>query len=147
MGYMFEEKKAESSSVQVGDAVDCVVEQIMQYGVFVRVLATKQRGMVHISELSANFVKKVEDVLFVGQEIKASVIKIDEKGRIDLSIKKLEEKAPVLQQPALTKEDKDSFEKRLSNFLKNSESKIADLNIKLNNPKGSKRRSSGVKQK
>ena len=84
MWSMVEEKKAESSSVQVGDVVDCVVEQIMQYGVFVRVLATKQRGMVHISELSASFVKKVEDVLSVGQEIKASVIKIDEKGRIDL---------------------------------------------------------------
>ena len=144
---MVEEKKAEFSSVQIGDVVDCVVEQIMQYGVFVRVLETRQRGMVHISELSANFVKKVEDVLSVGQGIKASVIKIDDKGRIDLSIKKLEEKVFVSQQVAVSKEDKDSFEKRLSNFLKNSESKIADLNIKLNNPKGSKRRSSGVKQK
>jgi len=144
---MVEEKKAESSSVQIGDVVDCVVEQTMPYGVFVRVLTTKQRGMVHISELSANFVKKVEDVLTVGQEIKASVIKIDEKGRIDLSIKKIEEKALISQQTIITKEDKDSFEKRLSNFLKNSESKIADLNIKLNNPKGSKRRSSGVRQK
>ena len=144
---MVEEKKVESSSVQIGDVVDCVVEQIMPYGVFVRIISTKQRGMVHISELSANFVKKVEDVLSVGQEIKATVIKIDEKGRIDLSIKKLEEKAPVSQQVVVTKDDKNSFEKRLSNFLKNSESKIADLNIKLNNPKGSKRRSSGVRQK
>jgi S1 RNA binding domain protein len=145
MGFMVEEKKVESSSVQIGDVVDCVVEQIMPYGVFVRVFTTKQRGMVHISELSANFVKKVEDVVSIGQEIRASVIKIDEKGRIDLSIKKLEEKAPVPQQSVVTKEDKDSFEKRLSNFLKNSESKIADLNIKLNNPKGSKRRSRGVR--
>ncbi|MCL1940906.1 MAG: S1 RNA-binding domain-containing protein, partial [Synergistaceae bacterium] len=116
-------------------------------GVFVRISETKQRGMVHISELSANFVKKVEDVLSVGQGIKAAVIKIDEKGRIDLSIKKLEEKAAVSQQLAVSKEDKDSFEKRLSNFLKNSESKIADLNVKLNNPKGSKRRPGGVKQR
>jgi len=144
---MVEEKKAESSSVQVGDVVDCVVEQTMPYGVFVRILTTKQRGMVHISELSANFVRKVEDVLTIGQEIRASVIKIDEKGRIDLSIKKLEEKILVSQQTAVTKDDKDSFEKRLTNFLKNSESKIADLNIKLNNPKGNKRRGSGVKQR
>ena len=144
---MLEEKKADSSSVQIGDVVDCVVEQIMPYGVFVRVLVTKQRGMIHISELSANFVKKVEDVLSIGQEIKASVIKIDEKGRIDLSIKKLEEITSLSQQVVVAKEDKNSFEKRLSNFLKNSESKIADLNIKLNNPKGSKRRSSGVRQK
>jgi len=144
---MVEEKKADSSSVQIGDVVDCAVEQIMPYGVFVRVFTTKQRGMIHISELSANFVKKVEDVLVIGQEIKASVIKIDDKGRIDLSIKKLEEMAPLSQQVVVAKDDKNTFEKRLSNFLKNSESKIADLNIKLNNPKGSKRRSSGVRQK
>lgn len=128
-------------SVQVGDVVDCVVDQTMPYGIFVRIGETRQKGMVHISELSCNFVKKVEDIISVGQKIKAIVIKIDEKGRIDLSIKKLEEKELTTPKVAVSKEDKDVFERQLSNFLKTSESKIADLNIKLNNPKGSKRRS------
>ena len=48
--------------------------------------------MIHISELSQSFVKKVEDVLAVGQEVQAQVIKIDEKNRIDLSIKVLQAK-------------------------------------------------------
>lgn len=129
-------------SVQVGDVVDCVVEQTMPYGVFVRIGETRQRGMIHISELSCNFVKKVEDVLSVAQKVRAIVMKIDEKGRIDLSIKKLEEKELATQRVSASRDDGDVFERQLSNFLKNSESKIADLNVKMNNPKGNKRRAS-----
>ena len=124
---MIEEKKAETSSVRVGDLAECTVEQIMPYGAFVR-LSTGQRGMIHISELSFNFVKKVEDVLTLQQNIKARVIKIDEKGRIDLSLKKVEER-PMVQVP-LSRDEKDSFEKKMASFLKASEAKIADLNSK-----------------
>jgi len=137
---MVEEKKAETSSVRVGDLVECVVEQIMTYGAFVR-LSTGQKGMVHISELSFNFVKKVEDVLALRQNIKARVVKIDEKGRIDLSLKKAEERT-IIQVP-ITKEDKDSFEKKMASFLKLSESKIADLNNKLSSPRSGKKRPGG----
>jgi S1 RNA binding domain protein len=134
---MADEKKAEASSVRVSELVDCVVEQIMPYGAFVR-LSTGQKGMVHISELSFNFVKKVEDILSLQQNIKARVIKIDEKGRIDLSLKNVEER-PFVQAP-ITKDDKDSFEKKMASFLKVSESKIADLNSKMNSSKSGKKK-------
>lgn len=137
---MVEEKKVETSSVRVGDLTECIVEQIMPYGAFVR-LSTGQKGMVHISELSFNFVKKVEDILTLQQNIKARVIKIDEKGRIDLSLKKVEER-PLIQAP-ITKEDKDSFEKKMASFLKLSESKIADLNSKMNSSKSGKKKPGG----
>jgi S1 RNA binding domain protein len=137
---MDEEKKVEASSVRVGDLADCTVEQIMPYGAFLR-LSTGQKGMVHISELSFSFVKKVEDVLTLQQNIKARVIKIDEKGRIDLSLKKVEER-PVVQVP-MTKEDKDSFEKKMASFLKLSESKIADLNSKMTHSRPGKKKPGG----
>ena len=137
---MVEEKKVETSSARVGDLMDCVVEQIMPYGAFVR-LSTGQKGMVHISELSFNFVKKVEDILTLQQNIKARVIKIDEKGRIDLSLKKAEERTIV--QVPVTKEASDSFEKKMASFLKLSESKIADLNSKMNSPKSGKKKPGG----
>lgn len=133
---MIEEKKAETSSVRVGDLAECTVEQIMPYGAFVR-LSTGQRGMIHISELSFNFVKKVEDVLTLQQNIKARVIKIDEKGRIDLSLKQVEER-PLIQALS-SREDKDGFEKKMASFLKTSEAKIADLNSKMNASKGRKK--------
>ena len=128
---MSEERKAEApanASVGVGDLADCVVEQIMPYGAFVRLTASGRRGMIHISELSFNFVKKVEDVLSLQQEIKARVIKIDEKGRIDLSLKKAEER-PMVQAP-LSRDERDNFERKMASFLKTSEAKFADLNSK-----------------
>ena len=137
---MVEEKKVETSSAHVGDILDCVVEQIMPYGAFVR-LSTGQKGMIHISELSFNYVKKVEDVLTLQQNIKGIVIKIDEKGRIDLSLKKTEERTIV--QVPVTKEASDNFEKKMASFLKLSESKIADLNSKMNSPKPGKKKPGG----
>ena len=135
---MVEDKRSDQAPVSVGDTVECEVEQIMRYGAFVR-LSTGQRAMIHISELSYSYVKKVEDVLEVGKKVTAKVIKIDEKNRIDLSLKKMEERPPVA--PSAPKETEDNFEKKLSNFLKISDQKIADLNSKLNNAKASKKRS------
>lgn len=145
---MAEEKKGGATPPSPGDIVTCTVEQIMPYGAFVR-LKTGQRAMIHISELSRSFVKKVEDVVSLGQEVQARVIKIDEKGRIDLSIKKLEEPSamPPMRRPRndLPEDTEDVFERKLSNFLKTSESKIADLNSKLNGSRAAKKRGKSPK--
>lgn len=127
-----------TAAVGVGDVVTGVVEHIAQYGAFVR-LANGQKAMIHISELSHNFVKKVEDVLSVSQEVKAKVIKIDDKNRIDLSIKALQIRE---QRPVRREED---FEKKLTNFLKVSDEKNADLNSK-NKDSRPRRRSGGKHQ-
>jgi S1 RNA binding domain protein len=134
---MAEERSVTAEPVKVGDIVKGTVEHIAAYGAFVR-LATGQKAMIHISELSQSFVKKVEDVLAVGQEVQAQVIKIDEKNRIDLSIKVLQAKE---NRPPRKRED--DFEKKLSLFLKSSEEKIADLNNKLKDPRGNKKRGGG----
>ena len=66
--------------VEVGDVYDAKVVRIMNFGAFVEFAGNKE-GMVHISKLSNKRVDKVEDVVKVGE---VEVIKIDEKGRIDL---------------------------------------------------------------
>jgi S1 RNA binding domain protein len=109
------------------------VEHIAPYGAFIR-LNSGQKAMIHISELSHNFVKKVEDVLELSQQITAKVIKIDEKGRIDLSIKALQVRET---RPVRREED---FEKKLTSFMKQSDEKIADLNSKLKDTRSGKRR-------
>ena len=143
---MGDAKKEEVVSLTPGEVVACVVEQIMPYGAFVRI-KNGQRAMIHISELSHGFVKKVEDVLALNQEVQARVIKIDEKGRIDLSLKRMESaprQAPssYAQRGAtgVSEDPRDSFERKLSSYLKSSEAKIADLNTKLNNTKSSRKR-------
>ena len=131
---MGEEKTSATSSVNVGDLLSGTVEHIAPYGAFIR-LESGQKAMVHISELSHNFVKKVEDVLTVAEKVTAKVIKIDENGRIDLSIKALQVREP--QRPVKREED---FEKKLTTFLKASDEKIADLNNKTKDPRASKKR-------
>ena len=83
--------EAKNTDLKVGDIVDCTVEQIMPYGAFVRIIKTGRKGMIHISELSYNFVKDINEFLHIQDNIRAKIIKIDEKGRIDLSIKQTSE--------------------------------------------------------
>lgn len=132
-------ERAPATAVSIGDVLTGTVEHIAAYGAFVR-LESGQKAMVHISELSYNYVKKVEDILDMGQKITAKVIKIDDKGRIDLSIKALQAKEPPCAVPKRHEED---FEKKLSTFMKSSDEKIADLNSKMKDPRTSKRRSGG----
>lgn len=69
--------------VEVGNVYDGKVSRITAFGAFVEFAGNKE-GMVHISKLSKKRVAKVEDVVKVGDEIEVEVIKIDDKGRIDL---------------------------------------------------------------
>jgi S1 RNA binding domain protein len=116
----------------VGEVVKGVVEHIAPYGAFVR-LENGQKAMIHISELSYDFVKKVEDVLSMSQEVAAKVIKIDDKGRIDLSLKALTPREP---KPVMRREREEDFEKKLTSFMKRSDEKIADLNSKEKDARG-----------
>ncbi|HJV33405.1 MAG TPA: polyribonucleotide nucleotidyltransferase, partial [Patescibacteria group bacterium] len=67
------------------------VTRILDFGAFVEVLPG-QEGMVHISELDQKRVEKVTDVVKVGDVIPVVVIKIDELGRVNLSLKRAKEK-------------------------------------------------------
>ena len=69
--------------VEVGDVYDAKVVRITNFGAFVEFGGNKE-GMVHISKLSNKHVQKVEDVVKLGDVIEVEVIKIDDKGRIDL---------------------------------------------------------------
>ena len=68
---------------EVGDVYDAKVVRIMNFGAFVEFAGNKE-GMIHISKLSNKRVEKVEDVVKIGESVEVEVIKIDEKGRIDL---------------------------------------------------------------
>lgn len=75
--------------IEVGDVYDGKVSRITAFGAFVE-LGMGKEGMIHISKLSSKRVNKVEDVVKVGDTVEVEVIKIDDKGRIDL--KRLEKK-------------------------------------------------------
>ena len=74
-------------SFKVGDLVKGSVAKIASFGAFVN-LENDIDGLIHISQLSEDHVEKVKDVIKVGDEIEARVIKVDNvERRIGLSIK------------------------------------------------------------
>ncbi len=74
---------------EVGDEIEGQVVRIMDFGAFVEIAPGKD-GMIHISKLSKDRVEKVTDVVNIDDKVLVKVIKIDDKGRIDLKlIKKL----------------------------------------------------------
>lgn len=82
-----EAKKAMMEQFKVGAVVEGKVESIMNYGVFVD-LGNHVSGLVHISQMSDKRVKTPEDVVKVGDTVKAKIIST-EKGKISLSMKAL----------------------------------------------------------
>ncbi|MBR4632028.1 MAG: polyribonucleotide nucleotidyltransferase [Elusimicrobia bacterium] len=72
-----------TAEVEVGKEYKGKVTRIMNFGAFVEILPGKE-GLVHISKLSKKHVKKVEDVVSIGEEIVVKVEEIDKQGRINL---------------------------------------------------------------
>ena len=73
---------------KVGEVYTVPVVRIEKFGAFVH-LFNKTDALVHISELACERTERVEDVVKVGDMVTIKIIKIDEKGRIDASIKTL----------------------------------------------------------
>ena len=72
---------------KIGDLVTGKVTKLASFGAFVQ-LKDDIDGLVHISQLSEDHVSKVKDVLKVGQDVEARVIKVDKaERRIGLSVK------------------------------------------------------------
>lgn len=80
--------KAITEDIEVGRVYIGKVKRIVAFGAFCEITPNKE-GLVHISELADHFVKGVEEVLKLGDEIKVKVIGIDELGRINLSKKQV----------------------------------------------------------
>ena len=74
-----------AEDLEKGKKYEGKVVRIMQFGAFVEIAPGKD-GMIHISKLSDKRVEKVEDVVKIGDKVEVEVIKIDEKGRVDLKL-------------------------------------------------------------
>ena len=75
---------------EIGERYTGTVVRIMQFGAFVEISSSCD-GMIHISKLSSKRDDRVESVVNIGDRVEVEVIKVDEKGRVDLKlIKKIE---------------------------------------------------------
>ena len=79
---------------EVGKTYLGKVSSIKDFGAFVEILPGRD-GLVHVSELSDSFVKNVQDVCKLGEEVLVKILSIDDQGKIRLSRKAaLKEKTP-----------------------------------------------------
>ncbi|MGF3102608.1 polyribonucleotide nucleotidyltransferase [Rossellomorea sp. DUT-2] len=72
--------------VEAGQMYLGKVKRIEKFGAFVEIFSGKD-GLVHISELAEERIRKVEDVVAIGDEILVKVLDIDNQGRVNLSRK------------------------------------------------------------
>lgn len=146
-------------ALQVGDIVEGKVTGLKPFGAFVS-LPEGKTGLVHISEVSYEFVQDISAVLEDGQAVTVKVLSIAPDGKIALSIKrtqpaperrarpqggsprpaarrpKREEKPRVWQPKPAAPQGEMSFEDMMARYKSRSEEKIADLKRVTENHRG-----------
>ncbi len=111
--------------------VGAKVVRIESFGAFVNLFG-KQDAMVHISEMAWAHTDKVEDLLKVGDSVKVKILKIDDKGRVDASMRALVEKPENYVEPERKpreKRENSSYRKgnnRHHNFERRERTQYAD---------------------
>lgn len=116
--------------VSVGDIIEGIVTGITNFGAFMQLPGGKS-GLVHISEISNDYVEKVSEYLKKGQKIKVKVLSINDDGKISLSIRQAKPKTNKPVEIEWNKQDdiqkNMSFEDKLNQFLKDSNERMDQL--------------------
>ena len=123
--------------LKVGEVLEGKVKTITNFGAFVT-LPENRTGMVHISEVANCYVSDIRQHLTEGQSVRVRVLKIDEGGKVALSVKKAEE-PPVPRAPKTVpvREHREaaptpvpmSFDEKLKQFMSDSDSKISGCRL------------------
>jgi polyribonucleotide nucleotidyltransferase len=77
--------------VEIGATYTGIVKRIESFGAFVEIFEGTE-GLVHVTELRHEHIKRVEDILQVGNTIQVKAVEVDNRGRVNLSAKALLEK-------------------------------------------------------
>lgn len=120
---------------------------ITKFGVFVE-LDKGVSGLVHISEVSNSFVKDINDVLKVNDEVKVKVLDCTDMKKISLSIKQAQENKTKRMNKEFNTFDgikkssqPQSFEDMMAKFKQSSEEKFSQLNRKNSDSRRTRRSS------
>jgi S1 RNA binding domain protein len=144
--------------IEEGAIVSGKVTGLTDFGAFVE-MEDGKTGMIHISEVAANYVKDIREHLTVGQEVKVKVISVSPEGKISLSIRRIAAEQPKEQRPqrpqkprgerrnppvwngqksnAPAEGEKQSFEDMMARFKQVSDEKMTDLKRASDSKRGS----------
>ncbi|MDO8682355.1 MAG: S1 RNA-binding domain-containing protein [Armatimonadota bacterium] len=146
-----------SPEIEIGSTVEGAVVKLADYGAIVRLPGGKM-GLVHISEVTDAYVRDVHDYFHENDRIFVKVLKLNNKGRYELSTKQADapqtlpveqppekEKHPVQRQDeerrsykweARQKSVPQNFEEQLSRFMKDSEERLHDIKRNVESKRG-----------
>ena len=142
---------------EVGSILEGKVTGITKFGAFVD-LGEGKTGMVHISEVSSNYVTEINEHVKENQVVKVKILSIGEDGKIRLSMKKLngdepeakpqrrenfKEREPRGNYNAPKKQEPMSFEDMLNKFKQSSDERMSDLKRNMDSKRGGNNRRSG----
>jgi S1 RNA binding domain protein len=124
-------------SLEVGSIVEGKIVKTTNFGAFVE-LPDGLTGLIHISEITHSYVKDVKEFLSENDLVKAKVVAVKPDGKIDLSMKQLEEpKVEEVRPRSFSKrETGESFERMMRNFMRSSEEKMGDIKRNRENKRG-----------
>ena len=125
-------------TAEAGGLVEGTVVRLAHYGAFVQ-LPDGQLGLVHISEIADAYVSNIADHLSVGDRVTVRVLRVDDEGRYQLSVKRAKpdwhEPKPRSGHPP-----GDSFEDKLQRFMKESQERQLELKRHTEGKRGRSRR-------
>lgn len=120
------------------------VTSVVSFGAFVR-LETGEDGMVHISEVSENYVTNITNMLSVGDGVQVKFLRQNDKSQLEFSIRQVQSEGPrVPRSPGVANE---AFEEKMNQFMKQSDSVLIDVrrNLKVKQGLVRKKRTSRKK--
>ena len=84
-----------TSQYQVGDVANVRVVKLMTFGAFAEIVPGVD-GLIHISQIADHRIEKVEDAVKEGDMVWVKVMEIDDKGRVNLSMKDVKPEEKIL---------------------------------------------------
>lgn len=134
-------------AVEVGSIVEGTVVKLLPYGVLVK-LPDGVTGLVHISEIDDRYVRDVNEYFQVNDSVSVKVLNIGDRGRYELSVRQARprdesaaDERPVERSARrhVSPEERESFESKLSDFMRHSNERLLDLKRNIESKRGGKR--------
>lgn len=130
-------------NLEVGQITDATITGIKKYGIFLNI--NNNIAFCHISNISGKFINDITTLYNINDNIKVKVINIKNDGKIEVSIKDAIDNEHLNHQNNFIKDkqyfnnksgktnikkESESFEDMLQAFMKNSESKFKDIDLR-----------------
>lgn len=112
-------------AIEVGKIMTGTVSKLTKFGAFID-LGNRESGLVHISEVSHDYIERIEDALTVGDSVEVKVIGIDDDNKVRLSIKGARPKPMRKSQPK-RKAPVGNLDDMLKKYMRDSEERLGDL--------------------